>query len=1254
MRKIFTKLLSLAALCLLCTINARAASDEKGNFIYYAGTGGYDRLEAAGAEYYEDWKLYETAPGSNVYARLFTTAVAKYSTLYFKFYTELSDNSVFWEDYYRRNLIAAVDHDNPESYELHRSDKSGIYTTDLKSYRLCTAKVVRNFVSPKKAGGYVYIVVDLNNGNVSVIPAGHYLMVLKDQPEPDFGNLTDYISAYEDQYFEPGDYEFNMYSLDAKINNLDSSKWVIPSDGQEVIYDNEPKPICDVRISSHSRDSHFVIRNWPGGIIRPRENSAEFTPDNSAAQEDVIYVNVNKKPFLPWAGCSEEVAQTAYRLTKNGDKYTGTFRYDELRDGFNLIVEPGAKEQPATKVLCPPTDTDIRLTIADDCSYAPVAIKTGDEAAYWLLDDWHLFYVYDEYQGIELGSCYSGHDVNIEVTPGDKPSVKIDYNRQLPNEKTGIYLRGDFTEWQALSSWEFVSTYYPDMYIIQDVTIPVGDQFKVADSSWGYINFGSNSDDSNTYFIYPGGRYNLNTDINPGNIEYYGYDDFHGDVLLFRENGNELSLLLTPTNNAAMDDPLAKKSPYYIWDNNFLSSVNYNKIQGLYEGHVQLNKGVDELALNLFAKMLPYDSHDELWAGSWAINAPYDNYVLEFDEYGIAESFFTVHEGLTTEKPAQFILRPEEDSNINDYGDCYYKLYIDKDAQKLYVNKCTKNAIFGSFTDYEIPTIKNREKFANYYLPYFSGGLFDFPKGDVDYTHSPLGYDAFTMEQKPQPDFTVNVGSSGYVKYNWTPSRVIVKDWKGGEALIAGLFPHQPGCGSYFIDASIINEFNFIGWEGRLIRENADSNIYKGEVTVDPSKYPNDGCWLNLQLSDDDTLSFGQRSFSPDFDENGKIIMKMGIGRSISLYHNRITEPCKFKATFDLKMLELELELIDGQLAEPSYNFELVANAGSDLDGKFVSAKDNDDCVSFSGTVSSIDSDEISFNMISSDGQIVAPTTDTEISFDSFGYWEGKSVDMTKSPARMRTAARKAADASAKWHFQLPADSEGTELVMEYDITSNTIRIHSSAHNENFFIVKKGDVYNGGIDDLIALKENTLEMTSDGIFEGEINLTPTGQGYFSEVKFSRGVDLNHTTTNIVHLGVATEGNNNPTLSDETPVVDFWAWNQDCCIKDLLIDANWWKVTSTRQNVRVKFDASNLAMQYTIDTSGVEDVIAERKAIVITAGNGTITFTTPGDVILPIYSISGATIKVLNLSAGTTTINIAPGYYIADGQKIMVR
>ena len=258
MRKIFTKLLGLMALCLICALNARAATDEKGNFIYYSGTGGFRNFEPEYPEYYEDWKLYETAPGSNVYSRLFTQ-FGDYSEISFKFYTELNDYGDF-EYNYRSNLIAPVDHSDPDSYNLKRTAKSIIYSGDAKSYRLCTAKEINYFVAPLENKGYnYYIVVDMNLGKVMVLPEVYSMVVFKDQPEPELSTITDYISCGQKYYLEPGDYQFNMYDWVSK-------KWIAPNSSNVALYDNGITYAYDNK-AADDRNFHYEIKNWPGGII---------------------------------------------------------------------------------------------------------------------------------------------------------------------------------------------------------------------------------------------------------------------------------------------------------------------------------------------------------------------------------------------------------------------------------------------------------------------------------------------------------------------------------------------------------------------------------------------------------------------------------------------------------------------------------------------------------------------------------------------------------------------------------------------------------------------------------------------------------------------------------------------------------------------------------------------------------------------------------------------------------------------------
>lgn len=104
-----------------------------------------------------------------------------------------------------------------------------------------------------------------------------------------------------------------------------------------------------------------------------------------------------------------------------------------------------------------------------------------------------------------------------------------------------MYLRGGMNDWGAPSEWQFKTGEEENTWVIKNVTIPEGVEFKVADSSWGSCNWGAG--DSNV--VTPGDEYQLNTGDNPGNLMASGA--FQGNVQVRLEKGNYY-ILLDPTN----------------------------------------------------------------------------------------------------------------------------------------------------------------------------------------------------------------------------------------------------------------------------------------------------------------------------------------------------------------------------------------------------------------------------------------------------------------------------------------------------------------------------------------------------------------------------------------------------------------------------------------------------------------------------------------------------------------------------------
>lgn len=104
-----------------------------------------------------------------------------------------------------------------------------------------------------------------------------------------------------------------------------------------------------------------------------------------------------------------------------------------------------------------------------------------------------------------------------------------------------MYLRGGMNGWGASAEWQFKTGDEENTWVVKNVTIPGGTEFKVADSSWGSCNWGAG--DNNV--VTPGDEYELNSGDNPGNLKVEA--DFQGNVQVRLEKGNHY-LLLDPVN----------------------------------------------------------------------------------------------------------------------------------------------------------------------------------------------------------------------------------------------------------------------------------------------------------------------------------------------------------------------------------------------------------------------------------------------------------------------------------------------------------------------------------------------------------------------------------------------------------------------------------------------------------------------------------------------------------------------------------
>lgn len=103
------------------------------------------------------------------------------------------------------------------------------------------------------------------------------------------------------------------------------------------------------------------------------------------------------------------------------------------------------------------------------------------------------------------------------------------FNMWIVGEKVDLYMRGGMNEWGTSPDWQFEQDEDDDTWILKNVTIAAGVEFKVADTGWRPINIGGNT-------IPVGTKTMVNCDSNSTNMKLD--KDFTGDVKLSYTGGN--------------------------------------------------------------------------------------------------------------------------------------------------------------------------------------------------------------------------------------------------------------------------------------------------------------------------------------------------------------------------------------------------------------------------------------------------------------------------------------------------------------------------------------------------------------------------------------------------------------------------------------------------------------------------------------------------------------------------------------------
>lgn len=277
-----TKICAWVLFSAVSAVHSYAATDDTGRrFIYLAGaeTPSQSLPTVESADQWESNKMYETAPGSNVYEIVKDTRSLAWGR-WFRFYSDLADGLPDGSEYlaYNMNLIqpgtdgAAL---YPGANGIMSSDDMYESRYDQRTGTWCVPE-----------DGVYRFRVDLRRHRLTVIPQNTPLMIVNSEYSAD--SIASYPSlAAIAGYYPAGPLQFSVFDAFA-------DKWLNPA-GNAALSTG-----LDIALSfteSDVKGEPFRVDGWTGGVIKGQGwgNRLDIVPDDMAdaytpVDLDAIYV----------------------------------------------------------------------------------------------------------------------------------------------------------------------------------------------------------------------------------------------------------------------------------------------------------------------------------------------------------------------------------------------------------------------------------------------------------------------------------------------------------------------------------------------------------------------------------------------------------------------------------------------------------------------------------------------------------------------------------------------------------------------------------------------------------------------------------------------------------------------------------------------------------------------------------------------------------------------------------------------------
>lgn len=1208
MRHLLLRWATCVTLLTCLAFAARADAD----FIYIFGNDGgpYYMPCTDNAAYFEDYKLYETSPGSKVYEGNFYF----HSNSYFHFIYELPE-AVNVDDYsvYRQNLIQPA----ADGARLDRIGKTGVYS----SRDVVVETMVRNGEGPRnwvanENPANCRVVVDLNVNKIFLIDDGmeSWLVVPEGMPAPTLDNVTDYKAAggYK-EYIPAGRLAFSYYSLS-------DGKWRCNNTTDELV-----NGVNYVYLSEQpERGYDYVKSDWKGGVVSmpPSVSPVVLSEDSGEAEaQDAIYVHRSTDSFTPWAGASSEVMSSFDVLKPDGEgNYTGLVTVAS-GEKFNFISALAAT-QDANTVICPPADRAIHFNEFSGQYHSSAVTAAQSEGAYWVAPEM---------------SC--SNQYTITVTPGEKPVVKIEGEKSALE----IYIIGIPQGWGVGDgSMPLKRTVNGGYYGAYD--IKAGEamfRFYTSLGDWEVGSLGSQYEDMPKEY---------------GTVEQeqvcslvvdgkgsFQFSDWPGGMIYMYVEPSASRVTFSPSPIAAAGeylddaeiDPKGLKS-LYDEDGDELDGRD-----GVYSMSLFVS-GDETEVVKLYTYNLPMSRDEAEAEGSYALTLP-DGFEWEFDEMGVAEATYTVQEGVTTAVPNHITV-----TNSEGVASQQYNLCIDTNTHKIYLERIgTAWHLIGSSTGIKTPTYADRADFRE--SAFVKCGLImDVPAGKLDFVWANSIATAMAVaDGSLSLDYNtteVNMTEGVAISSMWNSSGAynvkVAEEWPGGRLFVTP---------DYIMDARDMSQIYgvMLGDADAYIKTSVltetapGSMIYEGEVAFEDATNPL--LWFTLDEFRRVRITYVD---SPELAAKNGV---MSSNLSYSTYNGHfevhgVKGNGSLKATVDLNRMTMRAEVAADNMATV---YEVVSD-NSSINHVFASeSAELADAlclyVDMAGT-------SARFNF-ASEGEIIVPASgsSTAIQPGADGVWEGGFVKVSVPEHDMDAARQDAASSAAKWSLSLPEGAESSAVAMLINEATGKLKLFSSAHKTDGFFILTESPYFSGVWPTIENIDNLAKMVkvADGRYEAEVTVPEAGIRNMLIIKSTA------KKSTMPLLGLASDiggGTSLFSLDEDGDEMSLPAWPSDQSY------VTSWTVNAPAGKAIVTYDEKAHKLTVKSDAGlGVDDLTADSgTSFRIEVGDGCVTVVSDGDMDLDFVNATGAVAKSVSVAAGTTTVGLAPGFYIVAGQKIFVR